>query len=262
VPLHAIEPRRLYRQVAEQLRQLIDSGEFPVGHRLPTERELAAQLGISRPTVREALIALEVDGRVRIRVGSGIYVLAPQEPATIAPPPLAGPFEILAARALFEGAIAEKAAQAASRADLAAIDATLARMKGATDADSIAADRAFHLAVAGVLANDAITNVVGDLFDQRINPYFARLASYFESPSSWRAAWNEHRAIRDCIANADPAGARAAMQTHLERSQERFSHTFGDTTPATSAAPTAESNARPAKPARASSRKTANARRK
>ena len=189
MPLHAVEPRRLYRQVADQLRQLIDSGEYPVGNRLPTERELAAQLGVSRPTVREALIALEVDGRVRIRVGSGIYVLAPQEPTTIAAPAVAGPFEILAARALFEGAIAEQAAQIASPADLAGIDATLIRMKSATEsAESIAADRAFHLAVAGVLSNDAISSVVGDLFDQRINPYFARLASYFETPSSWRAA--------------------------------------------------------------------------
>jgi DNA-binding FadR family transcriptional regulator len=135
-------------------------------------------------------------------------------------------------------------------------------MEGATDSESIAADRDFHLALARVLANDAITKVVGDLFDQRINPYFARLASYFESPSSWRAALNEHRVIRDCIANADPAGARAAMQAHLGRSQERFSHTFGDAMPAASAAPAAESNARPVKPARASSRKTANARRK
>ena len=260
MPIQAIEPRRLYRQVADQLRQLIDSGEFPIGERLPTERELATQLGVSRPTVREALIALEVDGRVRIRVGSGIYVLAPQEAETVATPPLAGPFEILAARALFEGAIAERAAQAASPADIERIDATLAGMQRA--ADSIAADRAFHLAIARVLANDAITRVVGDLFDQRINPYFARLASYFESPSTWRAAWSEHGAIRDCIANADPAGARAAMQTHLERSQQRFSRTFGEPT-APAKRPTAESNARPVRSARAKSpRATARTRRK
>ncbi|TIX85399.1 MAG: FadR family transcriptional regulator, partial [Mesorhizobium sp.] len=71
MPIQAVEPRRLYRQIADQLRQLIDAGEFAVGERLPTEREPADQLGISRPTVREALIALEVEGRIRIRVGSG-----------------------------------------------------------------------------------------------------------------------------------------------------------------------------------------------
>jgi len=71
VPLEAVEARRLYRQIADQLRALIDSGEYAVGSRLPTERDLAEQLKVSRPTVREALIALEVEGRVRIRVGSG-----------------------------------------------------------------------------------------------------------------------------------------------------------------------------------------------
>src|SRR5256885_16975202 len=95
LPLEAIEPRRLYRQIADQLRQLIEHGEYRVGSRLPTERELADMLGVSRPTVREALIALEVEGRVRIRVGSGIYVsaLQPSE-AFAAPTPIEGPFEI------------------------------------------------------------------------------------------------------------------------------------------------------------------------
>ena len=87
MPIEAIIPRRLYRQVADQLRQLIDAGEFPVGSRLPPERDLAMQLGISRPTVREALIALEVDGRVSIRVGSGIHVLPPPPETPLGSPP-------------------------------------------------------------------------------------------------------------------------------------------------------------------------------
>lgn len=232
MPIQSIEPRRLYRQVAEQLRALIDRGEYPVGSRLPTERELASQLGVSRPTVREALIALEVDGRVRIRVGSGIYVTAPvaaTEPENL---PVAGPFEILAARALLEGAVAERVATVATKSDIAEIDAVLSRMWRVTASgpESVDADRTFHLTLAGVLKNDAISNVVGDLFDQRINPYFARLASYFETAKSWRMACEEHQAIRDCIVSGDANAARAAMETHLKRSGERFSHTFGDTT--------------------------------
>ena len=74
MPIHAIEPRRLYRQIADQLRTLISDGEYPVGSRLPPERDLSAQLGVSRPSVREALIALEVEGWVEVRTGSGIYV--------------------------------------------------------------------------------------------------------------------------------------------------------------------------------------------
>ena len=78
--LQSIEPRRLYRQIADQLRALIRDGEFPVGSRMPTERDLAAQLGVSRPSVREALIALEVEGLVEVRMGSGIYVTAREAP--------------------------------------------------------------------------------------------------------------------------------------------------------------------------------------
>src|SRR5258705_13296272 len=75
MPFQSIEPRRLYRQIADQIRTLIRSGEFPAGARLPPERDLAKQLGVSRPSVREALIALEVEGLVEVRIGWGIYVL-------------------------------------------------------------------------------------------------------------------------------------------------------------------------------------------
>src|SRR5215207_158423 len=74
MPLQAVESSRLYRQIAEQLRGLITGGEFEAGTRLPAERDLAKQLGVSRPSVREALIALEVEGWVEVRTGSGIYV--------------------------------------------------------------------------------------------------------------------------------------------------------------------------------------------
>jgi DNA-binding GntR family transcriptional regulator len=92
----------------------------------------------------------------------------------------------------------------------------------------MALDRAFHTAVADILGNDAITTVVGDLFDQRLNPYFRQLASYFENADSWGAAVEEHIVIRDRLAARDPIGARAAMRSHLRNSQQRFSESFGD----------------------------------
>jgi DNA-binding transcriptional ArsR family regulator len=67
MPIHAVDDRRLYRQIADQLAALIASGELARGQRLPSERDLAAQMGVSRPSVREALIALEVAGLVRVR---------------------------------------------------------------------------------------------------------------------------------------------------------------------------------------------------
>ena len=74
MPLQDVDSQRLYRQIAEQLRGLIAAGEFATGSRLPAERDLARQLGVSRPSVREALIALEVEGWVEVRVGSGEYI--------------------------------------------------------------------------------------------------------------------------------------------------------------------------------------------
>ena len=231
VPLEAVEARRLYRQIADQLRALIDSGEYVVGSRLPTERDLAEQLKVSRPTVREALIALEVEGRVRIRVGSGIYVSEPISPAQPVPTsaPIEGPFELLRAREVLEGAIAEQAARVAGPEDLERIDAALAAMSTVQHPGepSMVHDRAFHVAVAGSLGNAVLVRVVGDLFDQRLNPYFAKLAHYFENPKTWQAALAEHQAIRAAIAARDAGAAGAAMRKHLARSQERFAQNFG-----------------------------------
>ena len=235
MPLEAVEARRLYRQVADQLRSLIDSGEYAVGSRLPTERELAEQLKISRPTVREALIALEVEGRVRIRVGSGIYVTEPADAAPSLPAAgIEGPFELLRAREFLESAIAEQAARVATKDDIARIDESLVAMENVEHPGeaSMVHDRAFHVAIAGSLGNAVLVRVVGELFDQRLNPYFAQLAHYFESPGTWRTALDEHRAVRDAIAAHDPDAAREAMRKHLARSQERFAQNFGAETAA------------------------------
>jgi DNA-binding FadR family transcriptional regulator len=234
VPLATIEPRRLYQQVADQLRQLIDGGEYGVGSRLPAERELAKNLGVSRPTIREALIALEVEGRLKIRVGSGIYVVALQPSANrVGQEPIDGPFEVLRARAFVESAIAEEAARRATEADIARIDAALAEIdvKPLTQERWIASDRRFHVAIVATLGNAVLTRTVGHLFDQRFNPYFDRLARYMVNESTHLAAHEEHLAIRHAIAAREPEQARAAMHEHLKRSHRRFAKDFGEEAP-------------------------------
>ncbi|KQT60684.1 MULTISPECIES: FadR/GntR family transcriptional regulator [unclassified Aureimonas] len=230
MPITAIQPRRLYQQVAEQLRALIEGGEFAIGDRLPSERDLAEQLGISRPTVREALIALEVEGRIRIRVGSGIFVAAPKAGPALTPGSIEGPFELLRARALIEGALVQEAATLASSADIALLDALLAQMEGGAHASqaTIDLDREFHCAIAGILGNAVLVRFIGELFDQRINPFFERLSTYFENDHTWSEALIEHRAVRDAIAAGDGEAAKAAMRRHLQESQKRFSRNFGE----------------------------------
>jgi DNA-binding FadR family transcriptional regulator len=233
LPLKAVEPRRLYRQIADQLRELINKGEFAVGGRLPTERELADKLGVSRPSVREALIALEVEGLVRIHVGSGIYVIATSDRAASGPNggvPAEGPFEVLYAREIVESSVAGEAARVARPEHVAAIDNVLERMdrcRGRNE-EWVALDREFHVTVASALENAVLVRFIGQLCDQRINPYFEQLASYFEDASTWRQALAEHKIVRDAIAAGDPEAARSAMRRHLKLSQERFSRGFGE----------------------------------
>jgi len=102
--------QRLYHTVANKLLEMIDSGVFPPGSRLPGERELAKRFGVSRVSIREAEIALQAQGRVEIKVGSGVYVLD-QTNLPVYGLPKVGPFELTEARALYEG---ESAALAAS----------------------------------------------------------------------------------------------------------------------------------------------------
>ena len=230
MPLEAIEPRRLYRQVADQLRSYLDSGALQVGERMPTERDLAERLSVSRPTIREALIALEVEGRVRIRVGSGIYVSEPPVAASVLRAEHEGPFELLRARSFIEGAIAAEAAGRIQPKHLEMLDAILARMAVTLHPgdEAIALDCEFHVAVASVLGNAVVERCVRDLFNQRMSPYFGRLAAYFEDAESWKEALQEHRAIRNALAAHDPILARDALHRHLEHSQDRFSKSFGE----------------------------------
>jgi DNA-binding FadR family transcriptional regulator len=230
MPIKTIQPRRLYQQVADQLRGLLDSGEYGPGDRLPAERELAERLGISRPTVREALIALEVEGRIRIKVSSGIFVTDPVRQKARKSGPIEGPFELLRARALIEGAVAEQAARQATPEDIARLDDVLDQMQRALHPSpgTIRLDRDFHTSVAAILGNAVLVRFIGELFDERINPYFERLSSYFENPVTWEQALAEHRDVRDAIEAGDTAGAKRAMQGHLELSQKRFSLNFGE----------------------------------
>lgn len=236
----AVESRRLYRQVADQMRGLIERGELAAGSRLPAERELAQMLAVSRPTVREALIVLEVEGFIDIRMGSGIYVTARQAPTADTPPEdFEGPFELLRARAVVECAVAEEAARLVRPEHIAQMDDNLAEMALALDdrRRALALDRDFHVIVSGIIANATLNRFIGSIHDMRMTPYFEKLASYFENTETWRAAMEEHRAIRDAIATGDPPQARAAMRAHLEQSQLRLSKSFeeepaGSTIPA------------------------------
>ena len=223
MPLQTIEPRRLYRQIAGQLRALIEQGEFSVGSRLPPERDLAQQLGVSRPSVREALIALEVEGHVEVRMGSGIYVRlndAASAPVVSAEAPL----ETIRARQLIESELAAYAATHMKKAQVAGLREAIALMESEAAAGHLPSrgDRLFHTRIAEACDNSVLLRVVGELFDERHNPLSKQLGNHFETERSWAAAIAEHRAVADAIARQSARAARAAMARHLARSHDRF----------------------------------------
>jgi DNA-binding FadR family transcriptional regulator len=227
MPIQAVETRRLYRQIADQIAALIDGGEFKPGARLPPERDLARQLGVSRPSVREALIALEVEGYVEVRVGSGVYVTSDgRGPGRALPLPTdAGPFELIKARWIVESECAALAAKAATRAQIKGIEEALDAMSKDRERNvmPLSSDRMFHLRIAEASGNSALALVVKTLWDQRTGPLFLQLEHHFNTPALWTAAIKEHRDVLNAIARHDPRAARAAMRKHMNGAAKRFS---------------------------------------
>jgi DNA-binding FadR family transcriptional regulator len=230
MPIKAVEPQRLYRRIAEQIARLIRRGEYKPGERLPPERDLAKMLQVSRPSVREALIALEVEGYVEVRVGSGVYVTR-QRPAARGGDPLpedSGPFELIAARRLLESECAALAARNAGPAQVRRMKAALAAMqrdrrRSVMPLDN---DRRFHLEIAEASGNSALALAVRTLWDQRTGPLFLRLEHHFDTPELWDAAIAEHAAVMGAIERHDANGARGAMRNHMDAAARRFKRSW------------------------------------
>jgi DNA-binding FadR family transcriptional regulator len=226
VRLQAVEPRRLYRQIADQIRGLIASGEVARGARLPAERDLAKQLRVSRPSLREALIALEMEGLLDVRVGSGIYVTQPGTRLNGAELGNAyGPFEVMHARWLIEGECAALAAKNASADQVRALRDAHNRMVEATrkDPNPLQADRAFHVRLAEASGNSALVLLVETLWDQRVGPLYRALERKIEHAGMAGETLKEHQAILAAVSRRDAAAARAATRRHMEMTKKRNS---------------------------------------
>lgn len=223
-----IEVRRLYQQIADQIRELIDNGEFPVGTRLPAERDLAQKLGVSRPSLREALIALEIEGSVDIRMSSGVYITAAPSSRHNQSRSLGdSPSELMQARAAIEGAAIVLSACRITDEALAHLRQLLDEMKAEIEAGNkpLDIDRQFHLIIAEQSGNSILSRLVTELFDERHSPISAQLRVKYEDRETWHRALDEHIAIVDALEAKDPLLAQAAMHTHLDRSRKRWIET-------------------------------------
>ncbi|HJV61311.1 MAG TPA: FCD domain-containing protein, partial [Albitalea sp.] len=187
--------------------------------------ELALQLDVSRPSLREGLIALEIEGRVEIRMGSGIYVCAPpsggpQEPLALGE----SPSELMQARSVLEGSIITLAVARATRPGLDQVKACLDAMRQDVrrGQSPVEADRRFHVAIAEMTGNSVLARMVSELFDGRHGLISARMSRHAENATTWESALREHEAIYRALESRDPQEAAAAMFGHLTASRERW----------------------------------------
>ncbi len=233
--MQIIEPQRMYRRSAEERRGDMLRGVWPIGSKLPPERDLAKHLGVSRPSLREALIALEVEGLIEVRTGSGIYVRSitprPMQSNAIGPnnsrdiPLTWGPLEVMYAREIIEVEIASLAAKNARKSEISDMHKGLALMREASAKGLLTreGDEAFHLAIARACGNDVLIFMVQQAWAARDGELFERLGDYFEHPDSWNKAIQEHEAVLHAIEVHDSKAARRAMQVHLRNATKRYS---------------------------------------
>jgi DNA-binding FadR family transcriptional regulator len=191
---------RRYQLVARQIIELIESGEFPTGSRLPGERELAERLGVSRVTIREAEIALEAQGYLAVKTGSGVYVRQrlPDELTALTG---IDAFELTTVRAVIEAESAALAALNMTPAAIALLEETVRVMSGDDEAAE-AADERFHILIAENSGSPIIEHFVRILWRMR-----------HEAPRGAQV----YGAVLDAIRNRDPNAARLAMREHFSR---------------------------------------------
>ncbi len=240
--LAASPNRRLYHQIAAEIAGLIRSGAYPPGAHLPAERELAGRLGVSRSSVREAVIALEVMGLVAVRVGSGVLVLpkaatlqqaASFETSFDALPPVQPdpqlpvrfdlhteipPFSLLQARRLVEPQTARLAARHASRSEQEAIEAALEqnRADNRNRSATHTGDRLFHIRIAQASGNPAFELFITLLLGHRYGFVFQRLQRLYAPLDMPDRSEREHEAVLAAILARDPEAAERLMAAHLD----------------------------------------------
>lgn len=229
--LQAIKTNRLYIKVADQLTALIESGAIKPGERFPAERELAEKLGVSRPTIREAMIAMELSGIIEIRTGSGIYV-SKQKPVLEPRDKGVGPFEIMEIRYIIESEACALAATRITDEQIAKLKETLIAMEEEEKLPDASekADWQFHLLIAEAAQNSAIYSVVNWLWELRnqselSTAFFERIRQEGVHPSI-----NDHRKIVEALEKRNPEKARMAMKFHIENATAAAATYFGKET--------------------------------
>lgn len=226
MPFEKIQPEKLSQSVVRQIEQLILRGILRPGERLPSERELSERFGVSRPSLREAVSALQEAGLLVSRANSGIYVADVLGSAFS--PALVRLFashedavsDYVSFRRDMEGLAAERAARFGSDTDLAVVDSVFQRMeaahkkRGASDEARLDAD--FHLAIIEASHNVVMLHMMRSMYELLREGVFYNRQVMFRQRTTRQALLDQHRAINDALQARDAAGARAAIEAHMD----------------------------------------------
>lgn len=201
---------------------MLTAGDLKPGDKLPSERDMADSLGISRASVREALTTLEAIGILEIKPGEGTFVKQTNDAETFAPLALVLTVErnpeaqMMEVRRVLETEMAVLAAQRATSENLKKIEELLDQMKAAeTIRDAVDADLRFHFAIAEATQNTILLrlmNTIADLMHHSLRSSREKL--YSDHPTGQRIL-KEHDAILQAIRNHDQEAARCAMLEHI-----------------------------------------------
>ena len=218
--------KQRYEQVAATLEEQIRSGVLSPGDRLPSERDLAQTMGVSRATIREALGALQVAGLVETRQGAGSYVVdVPSSSPVVALPADASPSALLEARAIFEPAVASLAAGAELLdPEIDRLLEVMAESEDPTDPEHRQrwsdADRAFHRQFAYATSNAVLIAIAEEVADLMDEPLWRQLRDdSIAVPGRTTLFLAEHRLIAAAIAEGDGAGAAIHVTEHIQRTR-------------------------------------------
>jgi len=225
MPFEKIRAEKVSAAVAQQIELLILRGILRPGERLPSERDLAERLGVSRPSLREALGTLQEDGLVESRAGAGVFV-ADVLGSAFSPALIRlfaahdeAVFDYLSFRRDLEGLAAERAARHASGTDLAVIASVMDKMEAAhkkrSGEEEAALDAEFHLAIIEASHNTIMLHMMRSMFALLKKGVFYNRQIMFKQRTTRENLLSQHRAINAALQDRDPAAARQAVVDHL-----------------------------------------------
>ena len=225
MPFQPVTPEKLSTSVTRQIEKLILQGILRPGERLPSERELAERLNVSRPSLRESIADLSDRGLLASKAGAGVYVadvlgsafsdaliqlFANHDEAV---------FDYLSFRKDMEGLAAERAARLGSDTDLKVINAVFERMEAAHSkrdpSDEAALDAEFHLSIIEASHNVIMLHMMRSMYQLLREGVFYNRQMMFRQKTTRATLLDQHRTINDALQARDPEGARQAVVDHL-----------------------------------------------